>query len=129
MVKSFYNPQADSEMKSSEIQLQDDEKDFIKIISDEMISILDIRYPETDIVKKLIYSNLINRNFKLLLLQYFNKKLEIVATTIRNKFDIPEDVYINYDNAVHAKLNDILEYIGSDGESYSFKSKNGEDIK
>ena len=107
-MRTYYEPRADSAPTTAgEINMQDDEKDFIKIIADEMVSILDVRYPENDIVKKLLYSSLVTRNFKMLLLQYFNKKLEIVADTMRKDFEIPKDIHINYDNAVHAKLNDI----------------------
>jgi len=126
MTQSFYNPLAEVNM-GAEMNMQDDEKDFIKIIADEMVSILDVRYPESDLVKKMIYSSLVNRNFKMLLLQYFNKKLEIVATTMRGKFEIPKDVHVNYDNAVHAKLNDILEYIESAGGSYNPSSNDNKE--
>ena len=46
-----------------------------------------------------------------LLEQYLHTQLDILADTLKEKFELSDDVSINYDYTTHAKFNDIIKAI------------------
>ena len=97
---------------SNEIRGHDHEKEFIRIVSDHVMDVLNVNWNDRRIAGALLQSSLNKILFDGrdgLLEQYLHTQLDIIAKTIRDKFDLDDSVKVNYNHATHAKLKDLLE--------------------
>jgi len=86
------------------------EKNFLKIVIEELLEILQISYTERRIVSALLSTALENKisHRNGLLEQYLHAQLDILANTFKSKFDLDKSIKVNYNYATHAKFEDII---------------------
>ncbi len=89
------------------------EKRFSRLVAVEIASNLQVNWNSRDVVVNLLTSTLERQLCKRdgLLQQYLHTQLDIIADTIRQQFNIDENVGVNYNHATHAKFNDLLSNI------------------
>ena len=109
---------SDKELKersmSAEVGRTDHEKHFARLVAAEIAGNLQVNYGDRDIVVKLLATALEKQLCKSggLLEQYLHTQLDIIAESVKHKFDIAYDeTGVNYGYATHAKPNDILDII------------------
>jgi len=107
------NGKQSESMASMEISPINDDKFFARLVAAEVAANLQINFGDRDIVVKLLTSALEKQLCQHggLLEQYLHTQLDILVKTIKFKFDIADDVGVNYGYATHAKFNDILDII------------------
>jgi hypothetical protein len=107
------NGQQSESMTSMEVNPIGHDKFFARLVAAEVAANLQINFGDRDIVAKLLTSALEKQLCRHggLLEQYLHTQLDIIAETIKFKFDINDEVGVNYGYATHAKLNAILDII------------------
>lgn len=96
-----------------ETQAPDYEKKFCRLLAADIAADLQIPYSSRDIVVPLLSTCIERRlcNRDGMLEGYLHSQLNIIAGSLRQKFNIEDDVKVNYNYATHAKFNDILSAI------------------
>ena len=112
-MNSLHNNGQEQQSESMEVNPIDHEKRFARLVAAEIAASLQVNYGDRDIVVKLLTTTLEKQLCKRggLLEQYLHTQLDIIAQTVKNRFDLDNDLGVNYNYATHAKLMDIVEAI------------------
>ncbi len=96
-----------------EIAAADYGKKFCRLIAADIAADLQTSYVNRDVVTNLLTTCLLKRLYGHggMLEEYLHSQLDILAKTLRYKFEIDDDVKVNYKYATHAKFNDLLDII------------------
>jgi hypothetical protein len=95
------------------------EERFARIVAAELAGVLKVNHADRDIVVKLLTTELERMLTKSggLLEQYLHTQLDKIAGTLKRRFDLPENIEVNYNYATHAKLENFIEAIQEEYET------------